>query len=163
METDIRTSMLSRPPSSPRECPPLHAPWSHRAPRLPTLHQKRGVTAPGIQRRPEPWRYQTVDDLAPNASIVKGPTNPGNFVNPGLITSDAPIGAQTTCSGDQKYCRVSITSSGAIAPPTGLWSPQSIPLCCRPVRRRNNTPNGWLLLHKRLFIALRAPKPGRVS
>jgi len=48
----------------------------------PKKGQKRGVTAPVIKRRPEQWRYQTVDDLAPNSSIVKGPTNPGNFIIP---------------------------------------------------------------------------------
>ena len=48
----------------------------------PKKGEKRGVTAPVVKRRPDQFRYQTVDDLVPNASIVKGPTNPGNFVIP---------------------------------------------------------------------------------
>jgi hypothetical protein len=48
----------------------------------PKKGEKRGITAPVIKRRPEQWRYQTVDDFVPNKAQNTGPTPQGNYVIP---------------------------------------------------------------------------------
>jgi hypothetical protein len=48
----------------------------------PKKGEKRGITAPVIKRRPEQWRYQTVDDFVPSKAQVTGPTSQGNYIIP---------------------------------------------------------------------------------
>jgi hypothetical protein len=57
----------------------------------PKKGEKRGVMGPVIKRRPEQWRYQTVDDLVANKAQVTGPTSQGNY----LIPDNARM--NTTC------------------------------------------------------------------
>ena len=45
----------------------------------PKKGEKRAVTAPVIKRRPDHWRYQTVDDLVPSKAITTKQTDPGNY------------------------------------------------------------------------------------
>jgi hypothetical protein len=81
----------------------------------PKKGQKRGVTAPVIKRRPEQWRYKTVDDLVPTQAVVKGPTNPGNFVIPDnarqATTSQlmGPVNAPKQVGGDERAGLVKVS------------------------------------------------------
>ena len=81
----------------------------------PKKGQKRGVTASVVKRRPEQWRYQTVDDLVANASIVKGPTNPGNFIirdNARQATTSqlmGPVSAPKQVGGDERAGAVKVS------------------------------------------------------
>ncbi len=48
----------------------------------PRKGEKRGVTAPVIQRKADQWRYQDFDDLVPNKAQVTGPSDQGNYIIP---------------------------------------------------------------------------------
>jgi len=56
--------------------------YKGRAQGAPKKGEKRGVTAPVIKRRPEQWRYQTVDDLVPNRAVNTAQQAIGTFIIP---------------------------------------------------------------------------------
>ena len=77
--------------------------------------EKRPVVAPVIKRRPEQWRYQTVDDLVPSKAIVTGPTPQGNYIIPDNARQattcelKGPAQATTQVGPDDRAGKVKIT------------------------------------------------------
>ena len=72
----FRTTDEMRPQTKPKET------FEGRIQAAPKKGEKRGVVAPVIKRRPEQWRYQTVDDLVPNKSLTTGQKLTGKFIIP---------------------------------------------------------------------------------
>ena len=81
----------------------------------PKKGEKRGVTAPVIQRRPDQWRYQTGDEFVPNRAVNTGQTPQGNFIIPDNARManncelKGPIVGTTRVGGADREGKVKIT------------------------------------------------------
>ena len=81
----------------------------------PRKGEKRGITAPMKKRRPEQWRYQTVDDLVANRAITTGQTVQGKYILPDNARManncelKGPAMATTQVGPDNREGKVKIT------------------------------------------------------